>query len=66
MCDLFLAYNLRLISMKGFVPLPKSVTKSRIEENAQLYDFELTEEDMKILDLGVYEPCVGLDLTTGD
>ncbi|CAI6334802.1 unnamed protein product [Periconia digitata] len=43
---------LRWSLQKGFVPLPKSVTKSRIEENAQLYDFELTEEDMKRLDTG--------------
>ncbi|KAF2711896.1 2,5-diketo-D-gluconic acid reductase A [Pleomassaria siparia CBS 279.74] len=48
---------LRWSLQKGFVPLPKSVTKSRIEENAQLYDFELSEEDMKTLDTGVYEPC---------
>ncbi|KAI8932463.1 hypothetical protein NX059_010648 [Plenodomus lindquistii] len=41
----------------GFIPLPKSVTKSRIEENAQVYDFELTEDEMKSLDTGVYEPC---------
>ncbi|KAF2124436.1 Aldo/keto reductase [Dothidotthia symphoricarpi CBS 119687] len=41
----------------GFIPLPKSVTKSRIEENANVYDFSLTEEDMKSLDTGVYEPC---------
>ena len=46
-----------LITLQGFVPLPKSVTKSRIEENAQLYDFELTDEDMKSLDTGKYEPC---------
>jgi diketogulonate reductase-like aldo/keto reductase len=43
--------------LQGFVPLPKSVTKSRIEENAQLYDFELSDQEMKSLDTGVYEPC---------
>jgi len=48
---------LRWSLQKGFVPLPKSVTKSRIEENAQLYDFELSEEDMKSLEMNVYEPC---------
>jgi diketogulonate reductase-like aldo/keto reductase len=42
---------------QGFSPLPKSTTISRIEENADLYDFELTEEDMKLLDTGKYEPC---------
>ncbi|MCJ1257731.1 hypothetical protein MMC24_005557 [Lignoscripta atroalba] len=42
---------------KGFVPLPKSVTHSRIEENTQVYDFELTDEDMKVLDTEEYSPC---------
>lgn len=48
---------LRWSLQMGFVPLPKSVTKSRIEENADIYDFELSQEDMKTLDTGVYEPC---------
>lgn len=48
---------LRWSLQKGFVPLPKSVTPSRIEENAKLYDFELDGEDMKTLDTGAYEPC---------
>ena len=41
----------------GFVILPKSVTFSRIEENRDIYDFELSKEDMKSLDTGAYEPC---------
>jgi diketogulonate reductase-like aldo/keto reductase len=48
------------------VPLPKSVTKSRIEENAQIYDFELTEEDMKSLDTGAYEVCAWDPTTSRD
>jgi diketogulonate reductase-like aldo/keto reductase len=39
----------------SFVPLPKSATPSRIKSNAQLYDFELDEEDMialNALDIG--------------
>ncbi|VBB87224.1 Putative oxidoreductase [Podospora comata] len=48
---------------KGLVPLPKSVKSERIVANAQVYDFELTEEDMKSLDTGVYEH-VSWDPTT--
>lgn len=48
---------LRWSLQMGFVPLPKSETKSRIEENCRLYDFELSEEDMKTLDTGEYSPC---------
>ncbi|KAJ9636391.1 hypothetical protein H2199_008066 [Coniosporium tulheliwenetii] len=48
---------LRWSLQKKFVPLPKSVTKSRIEENANIYDFELSAEDMKSLDTGEYSPC---------
>jgi diketogulonate reductase-like aldo/keto reductase len=42
---------------KGFVTLPKSVTKSRIEENANIFDFELSADDMKSLETGEYSPC---------
>ena len=42
---------------KNFVILPKSVTHSRIEENTELYDFELSQEDMDSLKTGKYEPC---------
>jgi len=48
---------LRWSLQKGFVPLPKSVTLSRIEENADLYDFELTSAEMKDLETGDYSPC---------
>lgn len=41
---------------QNFVILPKSVTKSRIEENKEIYDFELDAEDMKSLDTGEYTP----------
>jgi len=39
---------------KGFVPLPKSVTDKRIAENAAVFDFELTGEDLETLDTGEY------------
>lgn len=44
----------------GYVPLPKSVRKERIEENAQVGGFEISEEDVKRMD--------GLDerLVTGE
>ncbi|KAE9394314.1 Aldo/keto reductase [Gymnopus androsaceus JB14] len=32
---------------KGFVPLPKSATPSRIESNAKVFDFELDDDDME-------------------
>ena len=41
---------------KGFVILPKSVTPGRIEENRNLYDFELSEEDMASLHTKDYSP----------
>lgn len=34
----------------GFLPLPKSSTPSRAEENANVFDFEISEEDMKKMD----------------
>lgn len=48
---------LRWSVQKGFVILPKSVTPSRIEENREIYDFELSKEDMQSLDTKKYEPC---------
>ncbi|MHC5269518.1 aldo/keto reductase [Enterococcus sp. LJL98] len=41
---------LRWSIQKGFLPLPKSVTEERIIENTMLFDFEITEADMKTID----------------
>lgn len=41
---------LRWALQHNIVIIPKSVTKSRIIENANLYDFNISDEDMKILD----------------
>lgn len=35
---------------KGFVPLPKTATMERVVENADIFDFELLEEDIKKID----------------
>jgi len=34
----------------GYVPLPKSVTKARISENAEVGGFNIEDEDMKTMD----------------
>lgn len=42
----------------GFLPLPKSVTEERIRENLDVFDFDLADEDIKLIaDL---TGCVGL------
>lgn len=41
---------LRWSLQKGHLPLPKSVTPSRILENTKIFDFEIDEEDMNFID----------------
>ncbi|KOY79767.1 aldo/keto reductase [Apilactobacillus kunkeei] len=38
---------LRWLYQRDIVPLPKSVTSSRMEENLSIFDFSLTEEEME-------------------
>jgi len=42
--------TLRWILQKGVVTIPKSVHRERILENANIFDFELAEEDMATID----------------
>lgn len=40
---------LRWSLQNGFLPLPKTATMSRVDENADLFDFELSDEDMEVI-----------------
>jgi diketogulonate reductase-like aldo/keto reductase len=40
---------LRWSLQRGYLPLPKSVTPSRIAENTKLFDFELSKEDVALI-----------------
>lgn len=44
--QIVLRWNLQ----KGVVTIPKSVRKERIISNAQIFDFELSEEDVQLID----------------
>lgn len=41
--------SLRWSLQNGFLPLPKSVTLSRIVENADIFDFELSKQDIRVI-----------------
>lgn len=36
--------------LQGFIPLPKSTNKSRIYSNTNIFDFELTNDEVAHLD----------------
>lgn len=48
---------LRWSLQMGFVPLVKTATLGRLQENADLYDFELTEGEVLDLATEEYSPC---------
>ncbi|KAJ5465303.1 oxidoreductase [Penicillium daleae] len=48
---------------KGFIPLPKSVTPLRISENAGVFDFNLTPEEVRELETDEYSPAASWDPT---
>lgn len=41
---------LRYILQLGAIPIPKSSNKQRIKQNIDVFDFELTDEEIAILD----------------
>ena len=47
---------IRWVLLHNILPLPKSVTPSRILENSQVFDFKISEDDMKTID---NIPCCG-------
>lgn len=42
--------TLRYLIQRGVIPIPKSVNKERIEKNVDVFDFELTSDEMGTLD----------------
>ncbi len=42
--------TLRWHIQRGDIVFPKSVTRSRVEENFRLFDFELSDDDMVAID----------------
>jgi diketogulonate reductase-like aldo/keto reductase len=42
---------IRYCLQKGWVPLPKSEKEERIKENANVFDFSISEDDMVSLDI---------------
>lgn len=57
---------LRWSLQKGFLPLPKSVTPERIKQNTELFDFELSKEDVELISKleGYSDPIYNPDTAT--
>lgn len=52
---------IRYALQKGWIPLPKSDDPGRIKENADVYDFEISNEDMEKLNALEEGPGAALD-----
>ncbi|CAG0891732.1 unnamed protein product [Cyprideis torosa] len=55
-----------VLVQRGVIVLPKSVTRERIEQNIDVFDFTLSDEDMKTIanmDKGKEGRCCGLEWT---
>ncbi len=55
---------LRYSVQKGFIVVPKSVTPARLKENLAIFDFSLTDDEMKTLDCLPF--CGGLNLDSDE
>ena len=53
--------TLRWNLQKGVMTIPKSVNKERIQQNASLFDFEISDEDMHLIDAQDQHQRVGPD-----
>ncbi|ODM14792.1 hypothetical protein SI65_09786 [Aspergillus cristatus] len=47
---------IRWVLQNGIVPLPKSTSAERIKSNADVFDFELSEDEVNMLHTGEYSP----------
>ena len=57
---------IRWCMQNGTLPLPKSITPSRIADNLEVFDFEISEEDMKTINQMEYFGGSGLNPDTID
>lgn len=55
--------TLRWLIQRGVAVIPKSVTPKRIAQNFDLFDFELTSEEMKVIEGLNQDRHLGEDLS---